>query len=251
MEINIAVVNDEDLYLLIKSLMQGTNILYYECKTEEQEENFYEDISDDGISIIIIDRTIYNLKSALKRIRATGIKTIMCDHATDYKILKESLKDNLIVDYFEKSEYKNLLEIIEKQKSIKIGYADKIFVKDGSNGIIIKRGDIIKVYYERETKKSIIYTATREVKVRKYLQDVEDLLSNFPEFIRADRGTIVNTARIMEMGEEQIVFDDGSKEFFNRQVIKTVKEYIVGNTAIEIWWKEETIWKNQMVSFVF
>lgn len=234
MEFNLAVVNDKDLFLLVKSLITEANVIYYEFKSEEQEENFLEDISDDAVSAVVLDRTVYKIKETLRKIKATGIKSVLCDNYTDYKILKDLLKENLIVDYFEKSEYKSIVEIFEKLKNMKNPKADKIFVKDGTGGIIIKRDDIIKIYYERETKKSIIYTGAREIKIRKYLQDIEELLSEYPEFIRADRGTILNTSRIMEMSEEQIVFDNGTKEFFNRQVIKLVRDYILGNSAVEI-----------------
>lgn len=230
-EINIAVVNDESLKIVMEEFL-GKKIFFYEYKTEKSE-NILSAMEEDIIDIIVVDKELYNIKNTLEILKNSNIRVIYAGFNTPVKEIKKYLKNGYIFDYIEKSEFTEIEEIL---KNIKWkGKKKKKIVFSGENSIetVIEVEKIYHIYYDRISRKSVVATENGEFYSKKNMSEMEELFSNYETFARIDRGTIVNTDRIVEI--------DYRNEFIR---FDNMKKIGVGSKSLKSFRKEIYLWED-------
>ncbi len=93
---------------------------------------------------------------------------------------------------------------------------------------IVAINDILSVSYDRNARKSILETQDNVYYSRKNLSEVEDILSNYENFVRIERGMIINMKKVVRINYENgfLGFEGDKKIYYSRLKLKEIRELV-------------------------
>jgi DNA-binding LytR/AlgR family response regulator len=215
----IGIVYDKSLYLLLKNFL-------------DEELIFIGDIlklDTIAIDIVILDQNLENLFDLIEKLKVSQRKIILCGLKANYKLIKKLEKRELIDGFFEKDDHLELENILEILKQEKISGNNRVLIKsDKSRYYHISPSDINYIVYDRISRKSLILTKYEEIKSKRKMQELEDLFCSEKNFIRADRGCIVNIDNVAAVDLENcnMYLKNGDKVFQSASALKEILKNI-------------------------
>ena len=208
---------EDKLELLIKETFDYTfiNIKSYN----------HQKISDNHITLLIVDDTITDLYNYLKQCKSFGFKVLYMVSSTDLITLRKYLKEKLIFDFLRKINYEMIQECIDSLELYN-NENSKLFIDDIFVKAWILPKNILYITYINHLRKSSIQTIENKIYLsRKKLSDIENLFFSFPEFHRIDRSNIINITHIKEINlkEEKLVFDNNFTLSLSKKKLKNLE----------------------------
>lgn len=102
---------------------------------------------------------------------------------------------------------------------------DKFILSDSSVDVIISLEEIEYFSYNRRIKKSSATVGGKTYFLRKSLTSIEKFITKY-DFIRVERGTILNKKKIREINykEEYVLTNSGQKIYLGRSTLKKITE---------------------------
>lgn len=184
-----------------------------------------EALQKNNIDILIIDDKTENLKDILTSFKNIGVDIILMGYSVNSSDLRGYFKNQLIFDYVEKNNFillKNIFKTYVKEQY----KFDKILVSDSTSDILIDIYEICYINYDRENRRSIIWTNNKEFYSKKSLSEIEKILEPFKYFIRGERSVILNKKRIISLDyrDEKLAFDNGSSLYLSKKTLKNIRK---------------------------
>lgn len=184
-----------------------------------------EALQKNNIDILIIDDKTENLKDILTSFKNIGVDIILMGYSVNSSDLRGYFKNQLIFDYVEKNNFillKNIFKTYVKEQY----KFDKILVSDSTSDILIDIYEICYINYDRENRRSIIWTNNKEFYSKKSLSEIEEILEPFKYFIRGERSVILNKKRIISLDyrDEKLAFDNGSSLYLSKKTLKNIRK---------------------------
>jgi len=216
----IGILNNTDLYTILENYLENEVKLY---NFEKEIQKFEDEIIEDKIEIVIIDRNIMNLPEILKRLRLIERIIILSGSRSDYKLAFKYIKKGMIDFFLQNDKFEEIKEILKEVEVKKENEYKKFFVKDENSWqTLIKIEDVYMVTYDRMNRKSILMTKQENVFAKKSLQEIEKILYKYKKFLRVDRSAIININKVEKIDAEKglVLFDNGEKSYQNDSAIK-------------------------------
>ncbi len=184
-----------------------------------------ENLQKNNIDILIIDDKTNDLDNVLKSLANTEIDIILMGYNINGSSIRNYFKDRLIFDYIEKNNFILLKNILKKYVKVRYSF-DKILVSESSSDTLISIHDICYINYDRENRRSIIWTDKKEFYSKKSLSEIEEILEPFENFIRGERSVILNKKRIiyLDYKDEKLGFDNGSSLYLSKKTLKNIRK---------------------------
>lgn len=210
----------------MKYLFYGEDLFFYllnqsfpldiERISELSEENLKD-------NFLITDSTIFLKKDiVIKNIEKLCIFSDIID-TTFYKEHKKYLSKIL---FNPRDEYIFLEKLINDfiEKTV-LNSEDKLILSDSSVDVITSLQEIEYFSYNRRIKKSCATVAGKTYFLRKSLTSIEHFITKY-DFIRVERGTILNKKKIREINykEEYVLTDSGQKIYLGKSILKKITE---------------------------
>ncbi len=184
-----------------------------------------ENLQKNNIDILIIDDKTKDLKNILNLIGNNDIDVILMGYSINPSELRDFFMNSLIFDYVEKNNF-ILLKNVLNQYAKKRYKFDKILVSESSSDTLINIEDICYINYDRENRRSIIWTNSKEFYSKKSLSEIEEILDPFENFVRGERSVILNKKRIISLDyrDEKLEFDNGSSLYLSKKTLKNIRK---------------------------
>lgn len=215
---------------------KGLEILlreYYEYEFINTVDYEIHDILKEEVILLIMDDSGKNTGLRLELLKKYNIKVLLLSSDFDIQILRKYIRENLIFDFLKKKDYQLIEEIVEfinTQGNVK----NKFYIDTSSMKVLIEPDDILYVGYSKVVRKAVIKTTDQEYFTTRHLFEIEELLSEFSEFVRIERSNIVNINRIsgINFKEEILIFDNNEILQLSRRILKKLEIFWINSIDV-------------------
>lgn len=214
---NIGYFISEELEKQLKSFLSHNLLNIKELKSKKIE-----------LDLLLIDINLENLDKKLLKYYELNIPVILLVSKEDTVHMRRYFVNNLIKDYVLRDNLEDLEELINFHTKCKPEF-DGIFLKDCCRAGVINIEDIDYITYSSVTRESEFHLKdSRIFSVKKKFSDIERIQEKILDFVKLERGTIINISRVsfLNYKEEKIIFKNGGFIHLNKLKLKKVEEYL-------------------------
>lgn len=116
---------------------------------------------------------------------------------------------------------------------------DTIFFKDKNRFGMLKINEIEAItYYSVKRESEFHLSDGRKFNIKKKFSEIEMIQETYPDFLKIERGTIINLNLIyfLDYKELRVVFKSGNTLLLNRTKLKQLEEYLTEKySCLMIW----------------
>lgn len=215
---------------------KGLEILlreYYEYEFINTADYEIYDILKEEVILLIMDDSGKNTGLRLELLKKYNIKVLLLSSDFDIQVLRKYIRENLIFDFLKKKDYQLIEEIVDFVNTLG-NVKNKFYIDTSSMKVLIEPDDILYVGYSKVVRKAVIKTTDQEYFTTRHLFEIEELLSEFAEFVRIERSNIVNINRIsgINFKEEMLIFDNNEILQLSRRILKKLETFWINSEDV-------------------